>query len=236
MARILNVYCDESCHLETDRSDVMVLGAVWCPMDAARQIARDIRGLKSRHGLTPALEVKWNKVSPAKASFYLALVDYFLESDSLSFRAVVIPDKSKLRHTTFGQAHDDWYYKMYFNLLKVILEPEAAYRVYLDIKDTHSARKARHLREVLCNSIYDFDRNIVHTIQPVHSHEVEQIQLADLLTGAVCYANRGLRSSSAKTAIVQHLRERTGYTLTRSTLLKEMKLNVFIWKAREVEP
>ena len=25
-----NIYCDESCHLQNDNSNVMVLGAVWC--------------------------------------------------------------------------------------------------------------------------------------------------------------------------------------------------------------
>ena len=35
MAEIFNVYCDESCHLEHDRQKVMVLGAIWCPLEKA---------------------------------------------------------------------------------------------------------------------------------------------------------------------------------------------------------
>jgi len=233
MTTIYNVYCDESCHLERDQSRVMVLAAVCCPMDQAHLIAREIRQLKQQYGLGPTMEIKWSKVSPGKQEFYLALASYFLDRSSLAFRAVVIPDKSKLRHKDFEQDHDDWYYKMYFNLLKVILEPHAKYRIYLDIKDTHSAAKAKHLREVLCNSIYDFDRQIIETIQPVRSHEVEQIQLADVLGGAICYANRALDSSKAKLAIVNCLRQRTGYSLMRTTLLREKKLNLLIWQASE---
>src|ERR1700722_11096356 len=30
MSEIINVYCDESCHLEHDQSNFMVLGAIWC--------------------------------------------------------------------------------------------------------------------------------------------------------------------------------------------------------------
>ncbi|MBN2133225.1 MAG: DUF3800 domain-containing protein [Sedimentisphaerales bacterium] len=235
MTMAYNVYCDESSHLERDRSDVMVLAAVWCRREDARSIAREIRGLKKRHGLKPSVEVKWNKVSPAKMEFYLALTDYFLRQELLAFRAVIIPDKSKLRHCDFQQDHNEWYYKMCFNLLKVILDPQATYRIYLDIKDTHSADKAKRLREILCNSIYDFDRRIIETIQPVHSHEVEQIQLADFLAGAVCYANRHLDSSAAKLEIVNHLRRETRYSLTRSTLLKETKLNLLVWQASEAE-
>jgi hypothetical protein len=61
------------------------------------------------------------KVSPAKTQFYLDLMDYFFDDDDLHFRALVVPNKSKLRHSEFRQSHDDWYYKMYFDMLKVIL-------------------------------------------------------------------------------------------------------------------
>ncbi len=33
MSDIFNVYCDESCHLENDQQNVMVLGAVWCQLE-----------------------------------------------------------------------------------------------------------------------------------------------------------------------------------------------------------
>ena len=38
MSEAVNVYCDESCHLEHDRQSVMVLGAVWCLEEKARGI------------------------------------------------------------------------------------------------------------------------------------------------------------------------------------------------------
>jgi hypothetical protein len=44
-----------------------------------------------------------------------------------------VPDKSKLAHEAFDQTHDDWYFKMYFDLLKVILERKSSYRIFLDI-------------------------------------------------------------------------------------------------------
>ena len=75
MPETYNVYCDESCHMENDGQQVMVLGAVWCPLDKTREIAVRIREIKARHGLSTRFEIKWNKVSPAKAQFYLNLVD-----------------------------------------------------------------------------------------------------------------------------------------------------------------
>jgi len=231
MSETYNVYCDESCHLEHDRQKAMVLGTIWCPLEKTREIAVRLREIKARHGLSPGFELKFTKVSPAKQQFYLDVMDYFFDDDDLHFRALVVPDKSKLRHEVFKQTHDDWYYKMYFDMLKVILDPEACYRIYLDIKDTHGADRTTKLDEVLCNNIYDFDRRIIETVQQIRSHEAEQMQLADLLVGTVSYANRGRTTSGAKLALVQRLRDRSRYSLTRTTLYREDKVNIFRWEA-----
>lgn len=233
MGTTYNIYCDESCHLQNDGQNVMVLGAVWCPLEVTHKIAEEIRQIKTLHGLPNKFEIKWTKVSPAKKQFYLDLIDYFFNDEDLCFRALVIPDKSKLRHEDFYQTHDEWYYKMYFSLLKVILDPKCRYRVYLDIKDTRSMLKIRKLHDVLCSSFYDFDRNIIERIQPVHSYEVEQIQLADLLIGCIGYANRNLTTSPAKNLLIKQLKQRSGYNLTQKTLLREKKCNLFFWRAKE---
>jgi len=231
MTQVYNVYCDESCHLERDRQRVMVLGAVWCPLEKTREIAVRLREIKQRHGLGTDFEVKWVKVSPAKVQLYLDVLDYFFDDDDLHFRALIVPDKSVLRHEDFRQTHDEWYYKMYFDMLKVIFRPDSRYRIYLDIKDTRGGDKVEKLHEVLCNSQYDFSRQIIERVQIVKSNEVEQVQLADLLIGAVSYVNRGLESSEAKLALVERFRDRSGYDLTRSTLYREDKTNLFVWQA-----
>lgn len=233
MTTTYNVYCDESCHLENDHQTVMVLGAVWCSLEKTREISVRIRETKTRHGSPPAFEIKWNKVSPAKQAFYLDLLDYFFDDDDLHFRALIVPNKSKLRHELYGQDHDTWYYKMYFDMLKVILDPQDRYRIYLDIKDTRSAAKIAKLHEVLCNNIYDFEREIIERLQTVRSHEVEPLQLADLLVGVVSYVNRGLCGNAAKVTLVERMQRRSGYELTRTTLLRESKVNLFVWQASE---
>lgn len=235
MSDTFNVYCDESCHLENDNQRAMVLGAVWCPLEKSREIAVRLREIKQKHGLSPEFEVKWIKVSPAKKRFYLDLVDYFFDDDDLRFRALIVPDKSLLHHDAFpGQDHDSWYYKMYFDMLKVIFRPDSHYRIYLDIKDTHGADKAAKLHDVLCNDRYDFSRKVIERLQLVRSHEIEQLQLADLLIGAVAYLNRALSGNSGKEAIIDRMRRRSGYDLTRTTLLREEKMNLFRWYAVEV--
>ena len=227
-----NIYCDESCHLENDDSNVMVLGAVWCIKDKKRKIFKRIREIKSLYGLPADFEIKWHKVSPAKQNFYLGLIDYFFDTDDLHFRALVIPDKSILDHSKFNQSHDDFYYKMYFDLLKVILDPAHSYNIYIDIKDTRSQQKVNKLTEVLRNNHYDYNKSIVKNIQQIKSHEVELLPLADLLLGAIGYLHRGLNTNTAKLAIIERIQQRSGYSLMNSTLYREEKTNIFIWKPR----
>jgi hypothetical protein len=230
MSDTINIYCDESCHLQNDGHRVMTLGALWCPLEKRQEISVRLREIKGQHKISPTTEIKWVKVSPAKAAFYQDWIDYFFDDDDLHFRGVVIPDKTELTHEAFDQTHDDWYYKMLFTMLKVVLSDKIRHRIYIDLKDTHSASKAAKLHEVLCNSAYDFDKSIIERVQPVRSHEVELLQLCDLLIGALGYANRGLSTSVAKTQLVQRIRERSHLSLTRNTLLRASKINLLIWE------
>jgi hypothetical protein len=209
----------------------MVLGALICPAERSRSIAEAIRQRKRRHGLAEHFEAKWTKISPAKIGFYLSLVDLFFEDPDLRFRGLVVPNKSELNHALFNQDHDTFYYKMYFNMLKVVFAPApATYRVYIDIKDTRSAGKERKLLDVLCNTHRDFDHQRIQRLQSVRSHDVEQIQLADVLIGALSYANRNLEGSAAKLTVVKRFKQRSGYTLVTSTPLLAEKVNILRWQ------
>lgn len=234
---LYNVYCDETCHLEHDGINVMVLGAVWCPQSKLKEINQRIRQIKERNGVSPTMELKWTKISPAKIDLYRDIVNYYFDDDDLHFRAVVIPDKSKLNHEQFHQTHDDWYYKMYFDMLKVIFNPTDNYEVYIDIKDTNSYRKAQKLKDVCCNSLYDFSQRVIKRLQPIRSEEVQIMQLVDILIGVVGYENRNFpaefEKSAAKQNIIELIKKRSGYTMRKTTLLREEKLNLLAWDARD---
>jgi len=231
---IINIYCDESCHLERDSQSAMVLGAIWCPQNQAMELNRRIAELKAEYKLSRFFEIKWGKVSSSKLVFYESLVKFFFNTVDLNFRAWIVPDKSILRHNEFAQTHDEWYYKMYFEMLKVIIHPNSGlvYHVYLDIKDTQSRRKLRKFHDVLANANYDFQREMVARMQHVHSHDVGLLQLADLLIGAVSYAARGLTGSSAKQRIVELIRQQSGLSLTRNTLPSAVKVNLCFWQPK----
>lgn len=225
-----NVYCDESCHLEHDTRKVMVLGGIWCPVEKTYEINSRLREIKAKHKVSPQFEVKWTKVSPAKVDLYIDFIDYFFDDDDLHFRGLVIPDKNQLDHKAFNQTHDEWYYKMYFEMLKVIITDKDRYRIYLDIKDTWGSRKVENLRDVLCNNMFDYSKHVIERIQLVRSHEVEILQLVDLMIGALAYVNENLFVSKAKKQLVQRIQKRSNYSLVKTTLPRESKVNILIWK------
>lgn len=231
-----NIYCDESCHLEHDRSNVMSIGAVYCPKEKIREINDRIKTIKQRNGIPANRELKWVKVSPAKLQVYKDLVDYFFDDDDISFRILLIPNKSELDHEKFHQTHDEWYYKMYFEMLKAILNPKDLYNIYIDIKDTNSYMKSKKLHEVCCNSLYDFSHKIIKKLQPIRSDEVQIMQLTDIMIGAITHYNRDFpqseKRSAAKQEIIDLIKIRSNYSLRKTTLLRENKINIFFWEPR----
>ena len=230
---LYNIYCDESCHLENDGIAAMALGAIWVDSSRVPFLHMEFRDIVARHGVPLNMEIKWTKLSPRMAPLYLELVDWFFDSPDLHFRGLVVPNKSKLRHSDFGQDHDLWYYKMFYYLLRTVFDREHSYRVYLDYKDTNGAKKVTHLHEVLANDHYDFDKSIIRSIQLARSHEIGILQMVDILIGALTYSVRGLSGSTAKQSVVEKIRQRSGLSLSRTTLSTERKFNLFFWRGRD---
>ncbi len=96
MSNVINIYCDESCHLENDHQPVMLLGAIWCPQDEVERLSKEVQDMKTRH--KAAGELKWTKASNARLDFYLELVDWFLAEVPVHFRGLVVLHKGRLNH------------------------------------------------------------------------------------------------------------------------------------------
>ena len=224
---MLNLYCDESCHLENDGIKVMLIGAIACPDYIKETVYGDIRQIKYNHGIPSHREIKWTKVSKGEEGYYLNLVNYFFDNESLSFRCVMLPNKSKLRHEDFDQTHDDFYYKMYYHVINKYLNEIDQLTVYVDIKDTRSIRKVRKLNNILENRARNRFQ-CVAKIEQIRSHHNSIMQLCDLLTGAVVYVNRGLKTSETKLKLCELIVERTGQTLRHSSAYSEKKFNLLV--------
>lgn len=236
--KIYNIFCDESCHLESDDSDVMLLGAITCSEERKKEHYEAIRKLKLKHGMSSWKEIKWVRVSKSKVHFYEELLDYFFDSDDLGFRVIVMSNKKKLDHSRFGNSHDMWYYHMYYYLLNPLIRLNSfneTYRIFLDIKDTNGGSKIDELTSVLCSK-KRVSRQKINDIKQILSHESELLQLADLLIGAIGYYHRGFYakegSSYAKNYIVNDLIKIFNIDFEKSTRPDEKKFNIFLWSPR----
>jgi len=218
MNKTFNFYCDESCHLENDHQPFMLIGYVSCAINQVQLHSKNIRQLKAEHHVF--YETKWSGLSKAAYPLYNDLIDYFFATD-LQYRAIVI-DKSQLKHEEYNQDHDDFYYKMYYQLLSKKLVPEHNYNIYLDIKDTRSAKKVNGLKNFLNNNFI-----AVRNLQNIRSHESELMQLTDIITGALSYHLRGLNQVIAKNKIIEKIQLHSKQPLGHSTPKDHQKFNLF---------
>lgn len=234
---IINIYCDESCHLENDNHKSMVVGGISCPISKVRDITSKIKLLKETHKLPRNREVKWTKISPAKEKFYSELVELFVKEDCLRFRAIKIADKKQLNHEKFNQTHNDWYYKIYYDMLKHILQPHKDYNIYIDIKDTIGCQKICKLKDILQYKTRN-DAVSIQRIQQIRSYESEILQLADVLIGAVGYEDRiselGTQEpSSVKLSLCRKIEEVLSVDFNRKSRFSDEKFNLLIWEGNK---
>ena len=62
MSKIINIYCDESCHLQDTGNDpVMVLGGVYCESDQVKIVSEKIRTIKKTMGFPAFLRQSGQK-------------------------------------------------------------------------------------------------------------------------------------------------------------------------------
>ena len=224
---MINIYCDESCHLENDKKNVMGIAGISCPNTIKEGVYRDIKKIKHDFNIREDIEIKWNKVSSSKIDYYKALIEYFFTNEFLNFRGVILPDKKILDHKKHNQTHDDFYYKMYYYVISYFLNFSDDINVYIDIKDTCSNHKVNKLKSILDHKAREKDKNI-NRIQQIRSHENSILQIADLILGAVTYENRQLQTSDAKLELCRLIKNYSNSNLTSTSYLRNDKFNLLV--------
>lgn len=218
MTKTYNFYCDESTHIEHDGQPYMLLAYISTPYNQLSRHNGAIRDFKIKHHYRG--EMKWGSVSKSQYPFYNDIIEYFFMTD-LQFRAIII-DKSQLKHSDFEQTHDDFYDKMYFQLLSKKIFPDCFYNIYIDIKDTHSYKKARSLKTYL-----ERDYQNIRNLQAIQSYESELMQMADVLMGAINYKLRGLNKVTSKNNLIEKIEKHCGKPISQPSAKGETKFNKF---------
>lgn len=224
------IFCDESCHLEFDKSDIMVLGAICCPAAEVSELNREIKILRHRYGYRN--EIKWTKLIGKQKDFYSALLEMFFGSTLMRFKATIVINKHLLNHRRYNDGeHDKFYYKMFYYTLRDFMKPGDDCKIYLDYKDTKGGQRAKKLSGVIHNESKG-SVNADFTI--IHSHESQLIQVCDLIIGAIAYKNRTdiEKKSEIKNFIISKIEELSGRCLDEPTAQWEEKFNLFRFSPR----
>ncbi len=222
MNKTFNIYCDESTHLIHDRHPYMLLGYVSIAYPQIRIAKEAIKNIKNKYNYKD--EFKWTSVHQATYKVYAELVDWFFMND-LEFRAVVV-DKSQIDESRPDYTFNDFYYKMYFQLLHTKVDFQNTYNVYMDIKDTCSSEKLSTLKRIMGYN------SSIGNLQFIRSHESVFIQLADVLMGAINYNLRKKKGDvegrvDAKLKLIEKIQKHSNISLNCSTLLYRKKFNLF---------
>ncbi|MCK9163318.1 MAG: DUF3800 domain-containing protein [Bacteroidales bacterium] len=222
MIKTFNLYCDESCHLENDNMPYMIYGYVSIASNQIQLAKKQIKQIQLDYNFDG--EMKWNNVCSKTFPFYSEIINYFFSNDML-FRAVVV-DKNQIDNNRPLYSFNDFYFRMYYQLLHHKTDMENTYNVYIDIKDTRSQGKLHELKKILKYN------SSINNFQFINSKESIFVQLADLLMGAINYQLRIEKGNlegkvEAKLKIIEKIKSHTQLTLNKSTSKDFHKFNLF---------
>ena len=217
-----NIYCDESTHLVHDGHPFMLLGYTSVAYPQIRIAKNEIKAIKAKYIYTE--ELKWTNVHDATYKVYAELIDWFFMND-LEFRAVVV-DKSQIDESRAEYTFNDFYFRMYFQLLHTKVDFQNTYNIYMDIKDTCSSEKLEVLKRIMSYN------SSINNLQFIRSHESVFIQLADVIIGAINYNLRIERNDvmgrvTAKRRLIDKIKKHSNISLNSTTPLSRKKFNLF---------
>ena len=222
MSKTFNLYCDESTHLIHDGHPYMLLSYISIAYPQIRLAKEEIKAIKRKFNYTE--ELKWTNVHSATYKVYAELVDWFFMND-LEFRAVVV-DKSQIDEKRADYSFNDFYFRMYFQLLHTKVDFQNRYNVFLDIKDTCSGEKLEKMKKIMSYN------SSIGTLQFIPSRESVFIQLADVLMGAINYNLRIQKGDVkgnviAKIKLIEKIKRHSNISLNTTTPLSRNKFNLF---------
>ena len=222
MSKTFNLYCDESTHLIHDGHPYMLFSYISIAYPQIRLAKEEIKAIKRKFNYTE--ELKWTNVHSATYKVYAELVDWFFMND-LEFRAVVV-DKSQIDEKRADYSFNDFYFRMYFQLLHTKVDFQNRYNVFLDIKDTCSGEKLEKMKKIMSYN------SSIGTLQFIPSRESVFIQLADVLMGAINYNLRIQKGDVkgnviAKLKLIEKIKRHSNISLNTTTPLSRNKFNLF---------
>lgn len=234
------IFVDESRITRKDR--FQIFGSFWIPRELQDRFRKDYWELWDREFPTRS-ELHWVKVSRGKIETYKRFVDFFATYPGTDFRCIVL-DTRTIDYDTYHEGDRELgFYKFLHFFISRNIEKDARYRgvpgpyqIFMDRRrmgDEVEVGRLQDLKSFLnrrLNHRCEGGGDIVRNIEAVDSKQSPEVQLADILMGAVGYSWEGFQTSPAKLELVAHIEETFGLRLNEPTPYLSEKVN--IWKFR----
>ena len=221
------VYCDESrqeLFTGKRRGGFVVIGGVWLESAHREHLKARIGELRARHRVGG--EFKWQKVSRSREAFYCDLVELFF-GEPIRFRAIVLA-ADEMDAARFHDADNElMFYKFYYQLLHHWILDQNTYRIFVDMKTNRVRGRVKTLERVLRNANLTAE---IAGVQALPSRELDILQLADVLVGAVGSVFNGGGTSAAKQALVARIEQHLEHPI-QPTSRAEQKFNIFRFRS-----
>ncbi len=230
---IWHIACDES---GVDGARFYGFGSLWMKWQRRGDFVREIRKLREYHNYFD--EIKWQKANTKRYSkFYEDLIELFFTKNWLAFHCIIV--QKSMVDKSFHDGDYDLARRKHFtklistkigNVLGVHKSRECEFRVEVD-PIASRYKKADEAFHVIANNEIMLKFRIDNPIKSVvtkDSKDSEQIQISDLLLGAVMAAWQGKASSKGKLKMQKMIGSYLGWPdLSSDTKPSERKFNIW---------
>lgn len=232
------IFADESRITKQDR--YQLYGSFWLPRENHEQFRLKYWQLWDNE-FPSRSELHWVKVSKGKLETYKKFIDFFATYPGADFRCVVLDSRA----IDYKKYHDGdkelGFYKFLYFFISRNIEKDYKYRNITDVYQIFLDRRRRE-NDIEVGKLQDLklflnrrlknrcsnNKDIVRNVEATDSKISPEIQIADILMGAVGYSWEGFQTSPAKLELIEHIEKTFGMKLNQPTPYLSEKVN--IWK------
>lgn len=261
-AKIEEVYLDET---SQTGHRFLLIGGITMPRRFSEQFESDIlearrpRLTAEREHTDQLREMKWKDVGKGEFEAYRRVIDAYFDftgdhmksaSARFEFHCSAVLTQVRGRAFSGGRGKKGFNNEIFQHCLKLaIYHKTNLFHVYLDRRHSDDEESADHdskLRKKLCSLLRhngDPRSYAVRRVQSLHSHEVQALQIADLLIGAVAFRlNRHFDAAGAsadKQQLCEYILRKGGawdcFNSERGTFREKRDGRFQIWIQRPTE-
>ena len=238
------IFVDES---RISKGRFQLFGSLWLPRERQDEFRRGFWKIWDSGFPSRKSELKWTKVSKGKLDNYKKFMDFFLNFPRADFRCVVL-DTHTIDYKEYHDGDEELgFYKFLYFFLSRNIEKDYRYRdiknhyqIFVDRRrkgDDIEVGRLGDLKKVLNNRLDDSCLTIippcVRNIEALDSKLSPEIQIVDVIMGAVGYVWEGFQTSPAKLSLIYHIENTFGLKLDRPTPYLTDKINIWKFKLQD---